>query len=428
MTLPTAERLNHYSFRGYRSFQRERVESPLLCTALLGVGLVVVAWALLVACRRWSRRRVEVNKLTEKHEAHQHEIQNCQETTLLLGRNQDFSPSSDLCDMLEKTGSQAEKPLTSLEEHPTILGEDLTAELDQVRGLPGLVSHISEEPKLRDNSEIEHLSDQSEYHRPVGYQYSDGGQQGEPGTESSGSGPERAFGNVDGGSRQIPESSEKTDTEVPALDNHCEHEGQHSDFLHSLEETENETHDEDNSLRQVCHCDLVKGVVEVALEVSKGHCDIGVESSPSCPVLLDGHHGDHLADAAHSGKVALMESGGHGLSDGNPVGKKVMAVPPMPQAVDVYFRVHYMTASPWQHLAVTGSVPELGCWSDFVALDAAPAGFWARSVALPADSHVEWKFVLVENGKIQRWEECVNRHLDTTGGRDLQVHRWWGFL
>ncbi|KAM4635657.1 uncharacterized protein stbd1 [Polymixia lowei] len=108
--------------------------------------------------------------------------------------------------------------------------------------------------------------------------------------------------------------------------------------------------------------------------------------------------------------------------------KKVAAVPPMPQNVNVSFCVHYLTHSPSQTVAVTGKQQELGSWKGFVPLERAKDGFWASVIGLPAESQVEWKFVLVEEGVICRWEECDNRVLDTGYGDDLHVHEWWGVL
>ncbi|KAJ8402132.1 hypothetical protein AAFF_G00373670 [Aldrovandia affinis] len=108
------------------------------------------------------------------------------------------------------------------------------------------------------------------------------------------------------------------------------------------------------------------------------------------------------------------------------VSKRVAAVQPMPQMVGVSFCVHYITHTPLQFLAVTGNQQELGNWENFVPLRKAKDGFWANHISLPADSHVEWKFVLVENGKIHRWEECRNRHLQTGYEEDIHLHKWWG--
>ncbi|XP_018527286.1 uncharacterized protein stbd1 [Lates calcarifer] len=108
--------------------------------------------------------------------------------------------------------------------------------------------------------------------------------------------------------------------------------------------------------------------------------------------------------------------------------KKVVAVQPMPQNVNVTFRIHYLTHSPYQTVAVTGDQQELGNWKEFIPLERAKDGHWATVVSLPAESHVEWKFVVVDKGEVCRWEECGNRLLDTGYGDDMIVHKWWGFL
>ncbi|XP_070845759.1 uncharacterized protein stbd1 isoform X2 [Chaetodon trifascialis] len=108
--------------------------------------------------------------------------------------------------------------------------------------------------------------------------------------------------------------------------------------------------------------------------------------------------------------------------------KKVVAVQPMPQNINVTFRVHYFTQSPYQTVAVTGNQEELGNWKGFIPLERAKDGHWATVVSLPAEIHVEWKFVVVEKGEVCRWEECGNRLLDTGYVDDLLVHKWWGLL
>ncbi|XP_054896695.1 uncharacterized protein stbd1 [Poeciliopsis prolifica] len=108
--------------------------------------------------------------------------------------------------------------------------------------------------------------------------------------------------------------------------------------------------------------------------------------------------------------------------------KRVLAVQPMPQNVSVTFQIHYLTYSPYQKVAITGNNFELGNWRDFVPLEKVKDGFWATVVSLPAESHVEWKFVIVERGEVCRWEECGNRLLDTGNRETLLVHKCWGFL
>ncbi|XP_061573321.1 uncharacterized protein stbd1 [Cololabis saira] len=107
--------------------------------------------------------------------------------------------------------------------------------------------------------------------------------------------------------------------------------------------------------------------------------------------------------------------------------RKILAVQPMPQNVNVTFCTHYLTQSPYQKVAVTGNQQELGHWKGFVPLQSAKDGHWAAVVRLPAENHVEWKFVVVDKGEVCRWEECGNRLLDTGHGDDLHVHKWWGF-
>lgn len=108
--------------------------------------------------------------------------------------------------------------------------------------------------------------------------------------------------------------------------------------------------------------------------------------------------------------------------------KKVVAVQPMPQNVNVTFRIHYLPHSPFQTVAITGDHKELGNWKGFIPMERAKDGHWATVVSLPTDSHVEWKFVVLDKGEVCRWEECGNRLLDTGNRDDLLVHKWWGLM
>ncbi|KAK7143129.1 hypothetical protein R3I93_014333 [Phoxinus phoxinus] len=113
--------------------------------------------------------------------------------------------------------------------------------------------------------------------------------------------------------------------------------------------------------------------------------------------------------------------------DEEPANKRVATVPPLAQVVNVTFRIHYIAYSPSQLVAVTGSLQELGAWESFVPLHRAKDGFWANTISLPVESQVEWKFVLVEDGRISRWEECGNRYLFLTSQDDeVYLDKCWG--
>ncbi|XP_051536233.1 otolith matrix protein OMM-64-like [Myxocyprinus asiaticus] len=109
------------------------------------------------------------------------------------------------------------------------------------------------------------------------------------------------------------------------------------------------------------------------------------------------------------------------------VNRRVATVPHLPQPFNVTFRIHFITYSPSQLVAVTGNLQELGAWESFVPLHRAKDGFWANTITLPMESQLEWKFVLVEDGKICRWEECGNRHLVLTSQiNEVYLDKCWG--
>lgn len=107
--------------------------------------------------------------------------------------------------------------------------------------------------------------------------------------------------------------------------------------------------------------------------------------------------------------------------------KKVAAVSPLPvNNVSVNFNVHYVTCSNSQILAVTGSHECLGQWENYVPLKPDKDGFWSNSILLPVNLKFEWKYVVVENGKMWRWEECPNRWLETSH-EDMEMYQCWGY-
>ncbi|NXV82438.1 STBD1 protein, partial [Atlantisia rogersi] len=112
--------------------------------------------------------------------------------------------------------------------------------------------------------------------------------------------------------------------------------------------------------------------------------------------------------------------------DGDLKAERIAAVPPMFQNINVTFRVHYITHSDAQLIGVTGDHECLGQWHSYVPLRYDKDGFWSESIILPVDTKIEWKFILVENGKVRRWEECSNRTL-VTEHEDQMAHQWWGY-
>lgn len=105
--------------------------------------------------------------------------------------------------------------------------------------------------------------------------------------------------------------------------------------------------------------------------------------------------------------------------------KRIVVTTSEPQQVNIRFQVHYITSTRVQFVAVTGDHERLGRWTCYLPLQYSSGGLWSRSVSLPADIVVEWKFVVVENGEVTRWEECSNRLLKI-GRKDALVHKCWG--
>ncbi|XP_048160764.1 starch-binding domain-containing protein 1 [Corvus hawaiiensis] len=171
---------------------------------------------------------------------------------------------------------------------------------------------------------------------------------------------------------------------------------------------------------------------------SDGDCKDKSEEQPCQPAESRdlGHEewevvSEHLVEG-EDGKDGSMEDSDSkeweqgDCCDGDSKAKRVAAVPPMFQNIHVAFRVHYITHSDAQLIGVTGDHECLGQWHSYVPLKCDKDGFWSESISLPVDTRVEWKFILVENGKVRRWEECSNRTL-VTEHEDQIVHQWWGY-
>ncbi|XP_012599713.1 starch-binding domain-containing protein 1 [Microcebus murinus] len=143
--------------------------------------------------------------------------------------------------------------------------------------------------------------------------------------------------------------------------------------------------------------------------------DVGVGGSLEASVFGPNQGADY-------GRGGVVEAGGREACGET---ERAAARSSETQQVSVRFQVHYVTSTDGQFIAVTGDHEGLGRWNTYTPLHHTDGGFWAHSVSLPADTVVEWKFVLVENGQVARWEECSNRSLET-GHEDRVVHKWWG--
>ncbi|XP_019479021.1 PREDICTED: starch-binding domain-containing protein 1 isoform X1 [Hipposideros armiger] len=143
--------------------------------------------------------------------------------------------------------------------------------------------------------------------------------------------------------------------------------------------------------------------------------DIGLGGSLEAPVLSPNQ-------GMNYGGSTLVDTRGQEVDVNT---KRGAAMSSESQQVSVRFQVHYITSKGMQFIAVTGDHERLGRWNTYIPLQKSKDGLWSRSVSLPANVVVEWKFVVVENGEVTRWEECSNRLLET-GHKDKMVHKCWG--
>ena len=67
-----------------------------------------------------------------------------------------------------------------------------------------------------------------------------------------------------------------------------------------------------------------------------------------------------------------------------------------------------------QHLCVVGSVPQLGNWKEYkYELAWTPGHFWVSKAPVAASVPLfQYKYVLMKDGKMERWERGVNRIAD----------------
>lgn len=143
--------------------------------------------------------------------------------------------------------------------------------------------------------------------------------------------------------------------------------------------------------------------------------DIGLGDSPEAFVVSPKQGMD-------SGRSPLVEARGQKV---DMKANRVRSMSAESQQVSVKFQVHYITGPGVQFIAVTGDHENLGRWNTYIPLQYDKDGLWSHSLSLPAGTVVQWKFVVIENGGVTRWEECSNRFLET-GHEDKVVHKWWG--
>lgn len=143
--------------------------------------------------------------------------------------------------------------------------------------------------------------------------------------------------------------------------------------------------------------------------------DVGLDGSIEFSMLSSNQGLDN-------GRSSLVEARGQEVDMKT---KRAVATSSKSQQVSIRFQIHYITSTAVQFVAVIGDHETLGRWDTYIPLQHTKDGLWSRSVFLPADTVVEWKFVVVENGDVVRWEECSNRLLDT-GHKDKVVHKSWG--
>lgn len=85
-----------------------------------------------------------------------------------------------------------------------------------------------------------------------------------------------------------------------------------------------------------------------------------------------------------------------------------------PLRFDLKLRVHCETAL-GEHVAVVGEMSELGLWKDFnkCAMQWTEGHIWETvEPIICSKPHFLYKYVIIENGQVKRWEQGANRLAD----------------
>ncbi|MEV0977889.1 carbohydrate-binding module family 20 domain-containing protein [Streptomyces sp. NPDC049915] len=85
------------------------------------------------------------------------------------------------------------------------------------------------------------------------------------------------------------------------------------------------------------------------------------------------------------------------------------------------------TTVPGQHVYLTGSIAALGNWSTSSAIPLSSANYplWSATVALPANTRFEYKYIVKDSAGNVTWESGSN-HTATTGATDGTLNDTWG--
>ncbi|KAG9468832.1 hypothetical protein GDO78_021875 [Eleutherodactylus coqui] len=212
------------------------------------------------------------------------------------------------------------------------------------------------------------------------------------------------------------------------------------EMVNTLDEAGSDTRaDQMMKPEEVEKCELVSLMSPICLQDSAALGDemmsdaqklgTGPESSPvdTCNLVNQEKEIAGLGNSSTDDKTALDKSSETNIQDlDNQKTRKIATIQPMPQNVNIALKVHYITQSDAQVIAVTGDHEKLGKWEAYVPLTSGKDGLWSHLITLPVDTNLAWKLVMVENGKIKRWEECNNRFLKTTH-EDIAIQLCWGF-
>ncbi|NUS16062.1 MAG: alpha-amylase [Streptomyces sp.] len=162
------------------------------------------------------------------------------------------------------------------------------------------------------------------------------------------------------------------------------------------------------------------------------YCDVihgDISSSGTCggpTVSVDGS-GKATVTVAAGDSVALYAQGGAPCTTSCPTTPPPTTTPPPPSGtVNETFNENKTTVT-GQDVYLVGSIPALGSWAPASAIKLSPAAYpvWSTSVALPANTSFEYKYIVKDAAGNVTWESGAN-HTASTGASDGTLNDTWG--
>ncbi|WP_307795086.1 carbohydrate-binding module family 20 domain-containing protein [Actinacidiphila acididurans] len=160
----------------------------------------------------------------------------------------------------------------------------------------------------------------------------------------------------------------------------------------------------------------------------------GLAAGTYCDII----HGDISSSGTCGGPTVTVDAAGKATVTVNPGDSVALYArtapcttdcptsPPPSGTVNETFN-ETKTTVPGQNVYLTGSIPALGNWSTdaAIALSSASYPVWRATVALPANTSFEYKYIVKDAAGTVTWESGAN-HTARTGSTDGTLNDTWG--